>query len=162
MSYADPLAFERERCAQIESRARARDLELRRELIRQEHRQRRERDRVEYQAGPIARAFRMQRLREFAREMKQARAARRATRERRRADDRILGRKPLTWRQRLADRIRGWGRGGNGQRERVEARSRPATQRVKPQPQATRSSWAGPEKQQQKARTRARSRGRCR
>lgn len=63
MVAVDPLAFERERFAALERKARERDLVLRREMIRAGHRERHAREMAEYRAGPIARRIRFSKIR---------------------------------------------------------------------------------------------------
>lgn len=171
MAYADPLAYERQRCAEIETRARARDVERRREMIRQDHIAQHYADQAAYRAGPVARRIRFARLLRTMRALRQAfldgqAAGRDRVMEPVHRDGPSLG-------QRVRGRVRetlarafraGRSRGGNMERERSQARERvqERTQqrqrtRQREQQQTRTSSWAGPEKQKQ--RTRSRSRG---
>ena len=170
MSYADPLAFERQRVAEIEAKARTADLARRREMIRQDHIARHFADQAAYRAGPVARRIR------FARVLKTMRAMRQAFRDGQAAGrERVMEpvhRDGPSLGQRVRGRVRetlatafraGRSRGGNVERERTQARERVeerTQQRQKTrtrEQQKTRTSWAGPEKQKQ--RTKSRSRG---
>lgn len=172
MAYADPLAFERQRVAEIESRAQAKDLARRREMIRQDHIARHFADQAAYRNGPVARRIRFRRVLKTMRALRQAfldgqAAGRERVMEPVHRDGPSLG-------QRVRGRVRdtiarafraGRSRGGNVERERTQARER-VQERTQQQRQRTRqreqqqtrtSSWAGPEKQKQ--RTRSKSRG---
>lgn len=175
MSYADPLTHERQRCEQIERAAVARDLALRREMIRVEHRERHDRERAEYRASPIARRIRFARAKAFLRSMGTSfRASYRTGRAAGRArvmDGPVVraDRQSLGQRLRAAlSRIAGRSRGGAVERERTQARERSQerqqqrTQQLARQQQQTRTTWGGPEQQKARAKTRSRSRQRCR
>lgn len=171
MAYADPLAYERQRCAEIETRARARDLVLRRELIRAEHRERHAREMAEYRAGPVARRVRFGKLRKCLRELGRSyRAGKAAGRERV-----LYGATPTTrastgsaW-QKVREKVRGLfrnrsgrGRTGNMQRERTQAQAR-VRERAREQvrqreQQRTRQQERVKVKEKVRARSRSRSR----
>lgn len=169
MAYADPLAFERARCADIEARARALDVERRREIVRQDHIARHHADQAAYRAGPVARRIRFRRLLKTMRAIRQAfldgqAAGRERVMEPIHRDGPSLG-------QRVRGRVRetlarafrsGRSRGGNVERERSQARERvqeraqQQRQRTREQQKARTSSWAGPEKQRQRTKNRTR------
>lgn len=175
MAYADPLAFERARCADIEARARARDLVLRRELIRAEHRANHQREMAEYRAGPVARRIRFGKMRDLVRSVGAAYA-----RGRVRGKDRVMefsfsGESQSLWqrvRERMRERARertqarearGRARTGNWARERTQAQDR-SRERVREQvrqreQQRTRQQEKVRVKEKVRTRSRSRSRG---
>lgn len=167
MAYADPLGFERQRCEQIQREATARDLVLRREMIRAEHRAGHERDMADYRAGPVARRIRFSKAKAWMKAMGRSYRAGRAAGRARVMHGPVVRPERKTLGQRLRgawSRIAGRSRGGAIERERTQTRERAqertqqrTQQRARQQQQTRTSSWGGPEKQ--KARSKSRSRG---